>query len=69
LCGRCGVPAGRVISSDAVLDDPFLVEQHFDHVVKDPEFGRVRVVHHYGDWGTSGGLRPARSIGVGQDSV
>jgi len=23
----------------------------------------------YGDWGTSGGLRPARSIGVGQDSV
>jgi crotonobetainyl-CoA:carnitine CoA-transferase CaiB-like acyl-CoA transferase len=57
LCGRCGVPAGRVISSDAVLDDPFLVEQHFDHVVKDPEFGRVRVAHHYGDWGDVG--RPA----------
>jgi crotonobetainyl-CoA:carnitine CoA-transferase CaiB-like acyl-CoA transferase len=44
------VPAGRVLAVEGELDDPFLVENKFSHVVHDPTLGGLRVVRGYADW-------------------
>lgn len=63
-----GVPAVRVAQLNGLLDEPFLVENGFSHVVTDPRFGRIRVARSYGDLGGEHQAVPARSLLIGQDS-
>jgi crotonobetainyl-CoA:carnitine CoA-transferase CaiB-like acyl-CoA transferase len=67
LLTSCGIPAVRVALLGGLLDEPFLVENGFSHIVTDPRFGRIRVVRGYGDWGAEHPT-PARSVLIGQDS-
>jgi len=68
ILSASGVPAVRVAQLSTLLDDPFLVENSFSHVVTDPRFGRIRVVRSYGDWRAEHAAAPARSLLVGHDS-
>jgi crotonobetainyl-CoA:carnitine CoA-transferase CaiB-like acyl-CoA transferase len=45
-----GVPAATVLVNEGALHDPFLVANHFSHIVQDPLIGRVRVARGYSDW-------------------
>jgi crotonobetainyl-CoA:carnitine CoA-transferase CaiB-like acyl-CoA transferase len=56
------VPACRVLAAEGELDDPFLVENGFSHVVRDPVLGRLRVVRSYAEWRESGPPRPPAEI-------
>jgi crotonobetainyl-CoA:carnitine CoA-transferase CaiB-like acyl-CoA transferase len=57
-----GVPACRVLAAEGELHDPFLVENGFSHVVRDPVLGRLRVVRSYAEWRESGPPRPPAEI-------
>jgi crotonobetainyl-CoA:carnitine CoA-transferase CaiB-like acyl-CoA transferase len=66
-----GVPACRVLPRAGELDDPFLVENDFSHVVDDPGTGKLRVVRGFSDWPgavrTAG--RPARGTTPGEETA
>jgi crotonobetainyl-CoA:carnitine CoA-transferase CaiB-like acyl-CoA transferase len=44
------VPACPVLPRAGALHDPFLVENGFSHVVRDPLIGRLRLVRAFADW-------------------
>jgi crotonobetainyl-CoA:carnitine CoA-transferase CaiB-like acyl-CoA transferase len=50
VLAACGVPACPVLPRAGALHDPFLVENDFSHVVRDPLIGRLRVVRAFADW-------------------
>ncbi|WP_395108051.1 CoA transferase [Actinomadura sp. SCN-SB] len=66
LSGR-GVPACRVVQPEGCLDDPFLVDNEFAHLVHDPELGRLRVVAGYALWASGDGRAASASFAPGQD--
>jgi crotonobetainyl-CoA:carnitine CoA-transferase CaiB-like acyl-CoA transferase len=49
-----GVPATRVLTRAETLDDPWLENNRFFHVVEDPVFGPCQVVRSYAEWSRSG---------------
>src|SRR5690606_7439419 len=62
-----GVPACRVVEPEGCLDDPFLADNGFAHLVTDPQFGRLRVVAGYARWGDADGRAASASFAPGQD--
>jgi crotonobetainyl-CoA:carnitine CoA-transferase CaiB-like acyl-CoA transferase len=52
---RCGVPACVVAPRAGLFADPYLVSNDFTHVVRDPEFGRLRLVRGYVRTGSATG--------------
>ncbi|MCW2946670.1 MAG: L-carnitine dehydratase/bile acid-inducible protein [Actinoallomurus sp.] len=62
VLGAHEVPACRVLSAEAELHNPFLVENDFSHVVDDPVLGRLRVVRSYAEWRESDPPRPPAEI-------
>jgi crotonobetainyl-CoA:carnitine CoA-transferase CaiB-like acyl-CoA transferase len=62
------VPACQVLAREGELDDPFLVDNHFSHVVHEPDLGRLRVVRGYADWRSSEMPRPSAAVPVGNDT-
>jgi crotonobetainyl-CoA:carnitine CoA-transferase CaiB-like acyl-CoA transferase len=62
------VPACQVLAREGELDDPFLVDNHFSHVVHEPELGRLRMVRGYADWRSSEMPRPSAAVPVGNDT-
>lgn len=63
-----GVPACQVLEQQGALDDPFLQENRFSHVVTDPQFGRLRLVRTFVQWGDDDTVPPGRSFAVGEDT-
>lgn len=62
LAGR-GVPACRVVQPEGALHDPFLADNGFARVVRDPELGRLRAVTGFSRWeGAPAARRPRRSL-------
>jgi crotonobetainyl-CoA:carnitine CoA-transferase CaiB-like acyl-CoA transferase len=57
-----GVPVCRVLAAEGELHDPFLADNDFSHVVRDPVLGRLRVVRAYADWHEAGPTRPPAEI-------
>lgn len=49
LLGAAGVPACPAIARGE-LDEPFLVENHYSHVVDTPHVGRLEIVSGFTDW-------------------
>jgi crotonobetainyl-CoA:carnitine CoA-transferase CaiB-like acyl-CoA transferase len=62
------VPACQVLERTGELDDPFLVDNVFSHVVREPVLGRLRVVRSYTDWLTADRPPPASGAPVGRDT-
>jgi crotonobetainyl-CoA:carnitine CoA-transferase CaiB-like acyl-CoA transferase len=62
------VPACQVLAREGELDDPFLVDNHFSHVVQDPALGRLRMVRGYADWRSSDQPRPSAAVPIGHDT-
>jgi len=63
-----GVPACRVLGRYRPLDDEFLVENEFSHVVDDPVLGRLRVARGYADWSAARHRTAAGGRRIGQDT-
>jgi crotonobetainyl-CoA:carnitine CoA-transferase CaiB-like acyl-CoA transferase len=62
------VPACQVLERAGELDDPFLTENEFAHVVTEPALGRLRVARAYADWRTGDSPRPASGAPLGRDT-
>ena len=52
-----GVPACATVNR-VELDDPFLVENHYSHVIDTLHVGRLEVVSGYTDWNGADRLPP-----------
>jgi crotonobetainyl-CoA:carnitine CoA-transferase CaiB-like acyl-CoA transferase len=63
-----GVPACQVLRRAGELDDPFLVDNQFSHVLRHPLFGRVRIVRGYSHWRAIDSRRPSRPAIHGTDT-
>lgn len=62
-----GVPACRVLDRGHELDDAWLAQNDFFHLVRDPVFGRIQAPGRFADW-ASPRLLSESSIPVpGQD--
>ncbi len=68
LLSEHGVPACRVLEQQGALEDPFLQENRFSHVVTDPQFGRLRMARTFVEWGNDDKDFPGRSFTVGEDT-
>ncbi|MEE2059179.1 CoA transferase [Rhodococcus artemisiae] len=62
------VPACRVVEDKDALEDSFLQENRFSHIVSAPQFGRLRMVRALVQWGEDGEDKPGRSFTVGGDT-
>jgi len=65
---RRSVPACTVLSGADELSDPWLLENGFYHLIRDPQYGRIQAPGPIVEWETLARLPEVSMPGLGEDS-